>query len=208
MTKKLYEIAADIIGAQATTGPLTLDALEQGLSKLFVTLQRMKMAEDGGVLLDETKSEAPGGAVPEMLDPKSSVQKDKVICLECSTEMRQLTAKHLSSHGLTIREYKTKWGFPQKQSLSAMSLSIARSKAAKRQGLPEKLLKFQEQKRQEKTAVLEGPTDPTPPAPLKPRRQSKEEPKPRDSPRKGPRKRLNSETVRRPAREAAVVAQG
>lgn len=160
MTKKLYEIAADIIGAQATTGPLTLDALEQGLSKLFVTLQRMMMAEDGGVLLDETKSEAPGGAVPEMLDPKSSVQEDKVICLECSAEMRQLTAKHLSSHGLTIREYKTKWGFPQKQSLSAMSLSEARSKAAKKRGLPEKLLKFHEQKRQEKTAVLEGPTDP------------------------------------------------
>ena len=151
MTKKLYEIAADIIGAQATTGPMTLDVLEQGLSKLFVTLQRMKLAEDGGVLLDETKTEA-----AEEVDPKSSIQEDKVICLECSAEMRQLTSKHLSSHGLTIREYKKKWGFAQRQSLSAISLSKARSKAAKRRGLPEKLLKFQEQKRQEKAAVLEA----------------------------------------------------
>jgi len=152
MTRKLYEIAADIIEAQAEIGPMTPDALEQALSKVFVTLQRMKMAEDRGVLLDE--AEVSEGAVP--VDPKSSIQEDKVICLECTAEMRQLTAKHLSSHGLTIREYKKKWGFAQRQSLSAMSLSKARSKAAKKRGLPEKLLKFQEQRRQEKTAGMEA----------------------------------------------------
>jgi predicted transcriptional regulator len=161
MTRKLYEIAADIIEAQATIGPMTPDALEQTLSRVFITLQRMKMAEDGGVLMDDTKPEAPE-EIPEKIDPKSSIQKDKVICLECSAEMRQLTVNHLSSHGLTMREYKTKWGFPQRQSLSAISLSKARSKASKKRGLPEKLLQFQEKKRQEKmdAAVLEGPSDP------------------------------------------------
>jgi predicted transcriptional regulator len=156
MTRKLYEIAADIIEAQATMGPMTPDALEQALSRVFITLQRMKMAEDGGVLMDETQQETPE-ETPEKIDPKSSIQEDRVICLECGAEMRQLTIKHLSSHGLTMREYKTKWGFPQKQSLSAKFLTKARSKAAKKRGLPEKLLKFQEKKRQEKidAAVLE-----------------------------------------------------
>jgi len=155
MTRKLYEIAADIIEAQATMGPMTPDALEQALSKVFVTLQRMKIAEDGGVLLDETKPEAPEKAVPEKIDPKSSIQENKVICLECSSEMKQITAKHLSSHGGTIREYKTKWGFPQRQSLSAISLSKARSRAAKKRGLPEKLVKFQEQRKREKMKLDE-----------------------------------------------------
>ena len=155
MTRKLYEIAADIIEAQATMGPMTPDALEQALSKVFVTLQRMKIAEDGGVLLDETKPEAPEKAVPEKIDPKSSIQENKVICLECSSEMKQITAKHLSSHGVTIREYKTKWGFPQRQSLSAISLSRARSRAAKKRGLPEKLVKFQEQRKREKMKLDE-----------------------------------------------------
>ena len=120
MTRKLYEIAADIIEAQAEIGPMTPEALEQALSTVFVTLQRMKIAEDGGFLLDQAKpSEEPvQEGVP--IDPKSSIQEDKVICLECSKEMRQLTAKHLGSHGLTIREYKNKWGFPQRQSLSAI----------------------------------------------------------------------------------------
>jgi predicted transcriptional regulator len=156
MTRKLYEIAADIIEAQAEIGPMTPEALEQALSTVFVTLQRMKMAEDGGVLLDEIKpSEEPvQEEVP--VDPKSSIQEDKVICLECGAEMRQLTAKHLGAHTLTIREYKKKWGFTLRQSLSAKSLSKARSKAAKKRGLPEKLLKFQEQRRQEKTAGMEA----------------------------------------------------
>jgi predicted transcriptional regulator len=158
MTRKLYEIAADIIEAQASMIEMSPDSLEQALSTVFVTLQKMKMAEDGGFLLDQAKpSEEPvQEGVP--VDPKSSIQEDKVICLECSKEMRQLTAKHLSSHGLTIREYKKKWGFPQRQSLSAISLSKARSKAAKKRGLPEKLLRFQEQRKQEKAAVLEHVT--------------------------------------------------
>jgi predicted transcriptional regulator len=156
MTRKLYEIAADIIEAQAEIGPMTPEALEQALSTVFVTLQRMKMAEDGGFLLDQAKPSEEPEEVP--VDPKSSIQEDKVICLECSKEMRQLTAKHLGSHGLTIGEYKKKWGFARKQSLSAISLSKARSKSAKKRGLPEKLLKFQEEKRQEKAAVLEAAT--------------------------------------------------
>lgn len=157
MPRKLYEIAADIVEAQATMNQMTPDAFEQALSTVFLTLQRMKMAEDGGFLLDQARpAEAPfQKGVP--VEPKSSIQEDKVICLECQKEMRQLTVKHLSSHGLTVREYKTKWGFAQRQSLSAKSLSKARSKAAKKRGLPEKLLKYQETKRQEKTVGEDVP---------------------------------------------------
>jgi hypothetical protein len=53
--------------------------------------------------------------------------------------MTQVTAKHLPTHGLGPREYKMKWGFPMAQPLSAKSLTRARSKAAKKRGLPEKL---------------------------------------------------------------------
>jgi predicted transcriptional regulator len=151
MTRKLYEIAADIIEAQASMIEMSPESLEQTLSTVFVTLQKMKIAEDGGFILDQAKaSEEPVEGIPEISDPKMSIQEDKVICLECGAEMRQLTAKHLSSHALSIREYKKKYGFPQKQSLSAKSLSKARSKAAKKRGLPEKLLRFQEQRKQQK----------------------------------------------------------
>jgi predicted transcriptional regulator len=159
MTRKLYEIAADIIEAQASFTQMSPGSLEESLSTVFVTLQRMKLAEDGGFLLDAGKPpEEPVQEVAENIDPKKSIQEDKVICLECQAEMKQLTAKHLGSHGLTIREYKKKYGFPQRQSLSAKSLSKARSKAAKKRGLPEKLVQFQAQRKQDKmeAAMKEG----------------------------------------------------
>jgi predicted transcriptional regulator len=152
MTKKLYEIAADIIVAQASLVEMNPDVLAQSLSKVFIELQRMKMAEDGETLLDQgiSSEEKPVQVISEMIDPQKSIQEDKVICLECNKEMKQLTAKHLTTHGLSMREYKTKWGFRQSQSLSAKSISRARSKAAKKRGLPEKLMQLQQDKRQEK----------------------------------------------------------
>jgi predicted transcriptional regulator len=171
MTQKLYEIAADIVKAQASFTQLSPESLEQALSRVFATLQRMKQAEDGGFVLDTAKSpEELLKEAPEKLDPKNSIQQDKVICLECGTEMRQLTGRHLISHGLTSREYKKKYGFRQSQSLAAKSLSKARSKAAKKRGLPEKLLQLQEQRKQKKmeaammetSAAVEKPKGKTP----------------------------------------------
>jgi predicted transcriptional regulator len=155
MNRKLYEIAADIIEAQASIGQMTPDNLAQSLESVFITLQRMKMAEDGGVLIDQVKSSEETVAQQEVsqeqeIDPKKSIQNDKIVCLECGTEMRQLTAKHLGAHGLTQKEYRKKYGFSMRTPLSAKSLSKARSKAAKKRGLPEKLQQFQARKRQEK----------------------------------------------------------
>jgi predicted transcriptional regulator len=159
MIRRLYEIAADIVEAQASFAQMSPESLEQALSKVFATLQRMKQAEDGGFVLDTaTSPEDLRKETPEKIDPKNSIQQDKVICLECGAEMRQLTGRHLSSHGLTSREYKKKYGFRQSQSLAAKSLSKARSKAAKKRGLPEKLLQLQEQRKQKKmeAAMMES----------------------------------------------------
>lgn len=161
MSKKLLEIAAEIVQAQSSVNPMSFDQVENALIKTFSTLQKMQKAEAEGRTLDLLIS---GGEVsiaekgPEKVDPKDSIQEDKVVCLECGAQMKQLTAKHLSSHELTIREYKQKWGFPLKQSLSAKSLSKARSKAAKKRGLPENLLRYREEKRLQKleaTPIIE-----------------------------------------------------
>ena len=96
MIRKLYEIAADIVEAQASFAQMSPESLEQALSTVFVTLQRMKMAEDGGFLLDTAKpSEQFVEEGPGKIDPKGSIQEDKVTCLECGAKMRQLTGRHL-----------------------------------------------------------------------------------------------------------------
>lgn len=160
MAKKLLEIAAEIVQAQVSNNQLATEEIVSSLRQVFCALRDMQKSEiegmpfEAGRASDEPLTEE---ALVEKVDPKGSIQEDKVICLECGAEMRQLTAKHLSSHGLTIREYKHKFGFPLRQSLSAKALSKARSKAAKKRGLPEKLLQFQEErKRKKEQALLEG----------------------------------------------------
>ncbi len=149
--RKLLDIAAEIVQAQASVGQMSAEQIEQSLVKTFSTLQRMQRAEEKGVLLDKSAEEAAAEeAQPARKEPRESIQDDRIVCLECGTEMRQLTTKHLSSHGLTPREYKKKWGFSLKQPLSAKSLTKARSKAAKKRGLPENLVKFLEERKQKK----------------------------------------------------------
>lgn len=156
--KKLLDIAAEIIQAQASVGQMSAEQIEVSLMRTFSTLQKMQRAEEKGILLDKGGAEEALAeeAVSPKKEPRESIQDDRIVCLECGTEMRQLTTKHLSSHGLTPREYKKKWGFSLKQPLSAKSLTKARSKAAKKRGLPENLVKFLEERKQKKAEAAGG----------------------------------------------------
>ncbi len=155
MNRKLLEIAAEIVHSQSSANRMSPDEIEIALTRTFATLQKMQRAEEEGVLLTDADEAVVEEKAPEKIDPKQSIKEDKVICLECGAEMKQLTVKHLSSHNLDPREYKKKWGFPLKQSLSAKVLSKARSKAAKRRGLPENLKKYIEERRHSKAEMMD-----------------------------------------------------
>jgi predicted transcriptional regulator len=138
MSKRLMEIAADIVQGQVSRTPMSTEEIVSSLKSVFSAL--MILNQDMGLdVVGSGEEAAHAGTFPETRAPKDSIQADKIVCLECGSEMRQLTAKHLGMHGLSSREYKRKWGFPMAQPLAAKSLTKARSKAAKKRGLPEKL---------------------------------------------------------------------
>ena len=126
------------------------------LGQVFSTPPELQKAETAGIDIDSTQpaagatQEGPPEAKPA-LTPQNSIQDDKVICLECGAEMRQLTSKHLVSHGMDQKQYKKKHGFSMRTPLAAKSLTTAQSKAAKKRGLPEKLTQLNEARRKEKT---------------------------------------------------------
>ncbi len=146
MTKKLIEIASDIVQAQATRASMTPEEITSSLQRVFRALQQMQKSEMEGTSLDVGIEET----LLKQPSPQDSIQQDKIICLECKTEMKQLTARHLASHGLNPKEYKKKYGFSMKTPLSAKALTRAKSKAAKKRGLPQNLVKYLEAKRREK----------------------------------------------------------
>ncbi len=154
MDKRLLELAVDIVQVQASLNKMSGDEIETTLVIVYNALNKIQQAEREGKALNiealgAGKTLAETGASVRN-DPRSSIQEDKVICMECGVEFRQLTANHLKSHELSPREYKRKWGFPLKQPLAAKNLTKLRSRSAKKRGLPPNLQQYLEKKREGK----------------------------------------------------------
>jgi len=137
MSKTLVEMASEIIAAQAHRAPMSPEEISAGVKKIFVILQQLQGLE----------ASMPGSSAGEgILTPQDSIQRNRVICLECHKEFKLLSNRHLALHGMNSREYKLKYGLPMRQALSAKSLTLARRKIAKEKGLGEKLVAHRRQR--------------------------------------------------------------
>ena len=146
--KSLTELASELVSAQMQYKELTTEEITKTLQQVFQTLNQLKATEisegdTGGAIL---------GDAPEKpaTDPKRSILKNKIICLECGAEFKQLSAKHLVTHDLTPKEYRKKYGFPASQPLSCKSLTEKRKAMGKKRGLPAVLKKKQAAARKKK----------------------------------------------------------
>lgn len=143
MSKKLIEIASEIVNVQASKGAMTAEEISSALRQVFNTLSELQRAESEERELPKTQGAEPA----QVLKPEDSIQNDKVICLECGAEMKQLTKLHLVTHSMTAKEYKKKYGFRMSTPLAAKSVTKARIKAAKKRGVPENLKKYMDARR-------------------------------------------------------------
>jgi predicted transcriptional regulator len=132
MAKSLTEMAADIVTAQASHSLMSADEIGEALKKTFESLQCIQCVE-------EFAAEMVAEQEPVAADPKKSIQRNKITCLECGKEFKQLTNRHLKEHKIDAKAYRKKWGLPAGQPLSAKSLTAKRRKTAKDLGLGEKL---------------------------------------------------------------------
>ena len=150
MARKIIEIASEIVQTQVSLAPMSATEITTSLRQVFGTLLELQKAESGEIELSLVQEAAAQEKAAGPVTPENSIQNDKVICLECGAEMKQLTQKHLTSHGISSKEYKKKYGFPMRTPLAARALTKARSKAAKKRGLPANLVKAIEARRQSK----------------------------------------------------------
>lgn len=134
MGKSLVEMAADLVSTQISTTEMSTEEISQALNNTFQTLQSLQDAEVSGQQIGEVQTKP-------VMDPAKSIQKNKIICLECGESFKMLSPKHLRSHDLTLKEYRAKYGFAARQPLCAKALSEKRSKSGKKRGLPENLRK-------------------------------------------------------------------
>ncbi len=146
MMKSLTEMTAEIAMAQASHSVMSAEDMEGFLKKTFQALNEIKTLEDGVEAVPESS------ASPETVVPEKSIQKNKVICLECGREFKLLSNRHLNKeHNMDAKEYRKKYGFSARQPLAAKTLSAKRRATAKSHNLGEKL----QEKRRERAADKE-----------------------------------------------------
>ena len=128
-------MTAEIVQSQISSKQMSTDEIKAALNDTFQALKVLQDVESCG------PSEAGAEESSPALDPKKSIQKNKVICLECGQEFKMLSPKHLASHNLDSKSYRKKYGFSARQPLCAKSLSEKRSASGKERGIPENLQK-------------------------------------------------------------------
>jgi predicted transcriptional regulator len=145
MPKSLVEMASEIVAAQASHTPMSPEELSEGVRRVFEVLQHLQASESGMVSSGE-------GEGTRVIRPQDSIQRNRVICLECNKDFKLLSNRHLALHGLTSRDYKLKYGLPLRQPLSAKSLTQTRRKIAKEKGLGAKLVAYRRRRRKQERA--------------------------------------------------------
>lgn len=138
MAKSLVEMTAEIIQSQINSKQMNLDEIKTALNDTFQTLKALQEAEN----IAGSEAEPEGSPAAPILEPKKSIQKNKIICMECGQEFKMLSPKHLSSHGLDSKSYRKKYGLSARQPLCSKALSEKRSQSGKERGLPENLRKY------------------------------------------------------------------
>jgi predicted transcriptional regulator len=140
MPKSLVEMASEIVAAQASHTSMGPEEISEGVRSIFEVLQSLHTLETG--MTNRSESDP-----SPKLNPQDSIQRNRVICLECNKDFKLLSNRHLALHGLTSRDYKLKYGLPLRQPLSAKSLTQTRRKIAKEKELGAKLVAYRKKRR-------------------------------------------------------------
>jgi hypothetical protein len=71
------------------------------------------------------------------------ITREKIKCEECGKWFKKITSAHLKMHGMTIPEYKERWGFLKNQPLEAGYITELRQEQSKELGHADRLKTWQ-----------------------------------------------------------------
>jgi predicted transcriptional regulator len=125
MTQSLLEMAKDLVQELIKNDLLAPEDMPQELMKTHASLLELKTQEDSDrSRMLSGEGETVGTVQP--VDWRKSIRKHAVECLVCGQTFKQLSARHLSQHGLNPRTYRQHFGIPRNQPLSAKETTAAR----------------------------------------------------------------------------------
>lgn len=123
---KLIELTAGIVAAYVENNKVAVTDLPGLIKATHDAL--------GGVGSPEAAAPAEAHPKATAAQIRKSITHDALISFEDGKPYKTLR-RHLTTHGLTVEEYKAKWGLPKDYPTVAPSYSEARSQMAKSLGL-------------------------------------------------------------------------
>ena len=120
MAASILALAKALTLALVQTGNVSVEDMQETLQKTHATLTALKGQEESSV------STAAPASRTAPVDWRKSITQHAVTCLECGQSFKQLPSRHLGTHELDSRSYRTKYGIPSTQPLAARATTARR----------------------------------------------------------------------------------
>jgi predicted transcriptional regulator len=126
MTNLIVDFAAQIVSAHVSNNDVSADQLPSLIRSVHHAL----------TTINQTVSEP--RKAERAVSGLQSVFPDHIVCLDCGMGFRMLKRHIRTDHGMTPRQYRTKWGLPFSYPMSAPEYAAARSQSARDSGFGRK----------------------------------------------------------------------
>ena len=121
---ELLPLASEIVAAHVSNNKITPAELPQLIREVYQALVQARAGETGSIPRGDP-------AVPI----KKSVTPDFIVCLEDGEKMKMLKRHLRTAHGMSLDQYRQRWGLPADYPMTAPNYTKTRSKLAKQIGL-------------------------------------------------------------------------
>ncbi len=126
MSKTLLEMAKELVTEHIRIGQVSAEEAQSLLLNTHQTLLSLQEAE-------MARAATPSPAASHAAIPtnwRRTITKHTITCMECGRTFKNLSARHLRTHDLDAQAYRTKYGIPRTQPLSARSATARRRELA------------------------------------------------------------------------------
>ena len=128
MNETLITLTSDIVAAHVSNNSVAVNELATLISSVYGALAG----------LGQASPVAEAAPLKPAVSIRSSVKNDRIICLDCGTELKMLKRHLMTHHDMTPEDYKARWNLPGDYPLVAPAYAEKRRDLAVKIGLGRK----------------------------------------------------------------------